>query len=250
MTLYNFIFSVIMTVGLFSVIRFMKHRSPNVVLKDVKLKAIASICFVAAISFVTVYSLSCLPMKSSGYVNDLRALILLSMGALLTFVGDILLDFKCIYLKDSDFFLKFGFISFIFAHLLYIISFVSLGNLYDNKITILILICVSIIIGFISVLLEKSMQVIYGKFKFIVAAYSGIIFLSLNVSILNIISNGVSLKNVLITMGVFSIILSDGVLNQTYFGEGKNTKGHIVANHTLYYLGQYMIALSAFLILK
>ena len=40
---------------------------------------------------------------------------------------------------------------------------------------------------------------------------------------------------------------SDLILGGTYFGQGHNRPGDVIANHTLYYAAQFLIAVSAVL---
>ena len=44
-------------------------------------------------------------------------------------------------------------------------------------------------------------------------------------------------------------MLSDLILNNTYFAKGYGTAPYIIANHALYYIAQFMIAVSLFFLL-
>ncbi len=248
--LFKGIFALFFTFGIFSVVRFIIHRTPKPTVKDVGMKAVASLPFVMASSTIVLYSLSKFTADNPACLNNGIAVFLLTVGMFFGFVGDVLLDLKCVYSKESDFFLKRGFASFILGHLFYTISLIYSGNLFEKKTVILILIGVSVIIAFITINIEKILRVEFGKYKPIAALYSGIIFLAVNVSILNITTNGFDVENILIYLGLLSILGSDAVLNGTYFGKNKNTKKDIVFNHILYYFGQYSIVLSAYFLIK
>ncbi|MCQ2479088.1 MAG: lysoplasmalogenase, partial [Clostridia bacterium] len=65
-------------------------------------------------------------------------------------------------------------------------------------------------------------------------------------SILTAIKTGGARSQVMMSTGATLFFLSDLVLSNTYFGTNKDTRPYIVSNHALYYLGQFMIAMSVF----
>lgn len=237
--------SILFILGFISVTVFLKNRTPQPTVKDAGRKAVASLFFVSisAVTLFYAFSADLCPEK-------MRGIFLITMGAFFGLVGDILLDLKCVYKEESNFFLMSGFSSFLLGHIAYTASLIFSGNLFSRKIMLLILVGISVIIGAISVNIESILKVKFGKYKPIVAVYSGIIFFAVNVSILNIFTNGFHAENILIYLGLLIILGSDAILNSTYFGEGKNRKIDIVLNHVLYYIGQYLIALSAYFIIK
>ena len=82
-----------------------------------------------------------------------------------------------------------------------------------------------------------------GKYRGIVLLYA--IFLTMT-TVTSILAAFVTHSKSMIIMSIGSVLflLSDVVLNFTYFGRGWNKPIHIFINHFLYYAGQYLIASS------
>ncbi len=169
--------------------------------------------------------------------------LLTACGLLLGLFGDIWLDLKYLYPKDSDFWTFLGFGVFMAGHIFYMAAVISVAP--DGA-------CVKAIpwaiaggvIALVVVLFgEKPMKLKYGKFKAISAVYAT----ELVFSAVFLFVSGIIGKNVGLTvMGVGEILffLSDLVLSGTYFGEGKDRPVDIVSNYLLYYIAQFMIASS------
>ncbi len=85
------------------------------------------------------------------------------------------------------------------------------------------------------------MHLQYGSLRGISTAYGALLFFMTVFTL----GNALLGRNVgLAVMGIGGLLFlrSDLILSGTYFGVGKDRPVHIVSNHLLYYLGQYMIA--------
>ncbi len=167
--------------------------------------------------------------------------VLILMGGVLGLIGDIVLDLKCIYLKDADKFLYAGFSFFLAGHVLYNIAIVMLNGLKWQQ--VIICIAISILIGAITVATSKTMKIDFGKFKLIVLAYSSLLVLTSATSILSAFLTG-EMSMIILAIGAVLFLLSDLVLSFTYFSKGWDKPVHIFVNHLLYYAAQFMIASS------
>lgn len=167
--------------------------------------------------------------------------VLIFMGGVLGLIGDIVLDLKCIYLKDADKYLYSGFSFFLAGHVLYNIAIVMQNQLKWQH--VLICIVISIVIGGLTVLTSKTMKIDFGKFKLIVLAYSSLLVLTSATSIFSAFLTG-DKSMIVLAIGAVLFLLSDLVLSFTYFSKGWDKPVHIFVNHLLYYAAQFMIASS------
>ena len=163
------------------------------------------------------------------------------MGGALGLAGDIALDLKCIYHKDANEYLKAGFVFFLIGHIFYIAAIV-----WHNQFKwwwIAICAAISIVVGVVTVMSANIMKVHYGKYRKIVLAYSVFLTMTTATSIFAAFVTD-SKAMVIFAVGAVLFLLSDVVLNFTYFSRGWDKPVHIFVNHMLYYAGQYLIASS------
>lgn len=223
-----------LVVGLITVIIFNCIRKPAVSLNMVILKGSASLCFIFTALFSFVANVDC-----PGYVGALTV-----VGACFGLIGDIVLDLKYVYKKDSDRYLKTGFSSFLIGHVFYTASIIyGYGfKLYPILFGVLCFIC-----GIIFALFaEKLLKLKYRKFKLITVLYTAVINTTFGLAFAYMVSEP-STHTIIFTVGMFLFFVSDGILSRTYFSineKDRNSRVAVVLNHTSYFIAQYLIATS------
>ena len=169
------------------------------------------------------------------------------VGEVFGLMGDIYLDQKWLYPQHNDQYLNMGFISFGIGHFFYVgAMYVHVGFVPKDMIVPVI---VAIIITAINLILEKPTKQKYGKFYPIVTAYCLVLGLTVGTSLwAAIVTKQVSY--IVFNIGALLFLLSDVILSPMYFAikQDRNTPFNFVINHTTYYVGQYLIALTPFLL--
>ncbi len=168
----------------------------------------------------------------------------LLLGLVLGLLGDIWLDLKWIYEKESKMFLWWGFSCFLAAHVFCIIAIISKSKMELSD--IFICVAISIAISVINLLIAKPMKLdMYGH-RIIVFLYVVALALSSSTAVFAMIRNGFTRPWVLLAVGLILFFLSDAILSQTYYGKDKDGNFYVFINHLLYYFGQFLIASSIF----
>ncbi len=170
--------------------------------------------------------------------------ILIICGLIFGMLGDIYLDQKWVYPDDKKQYLYAGFIAFGFGHLFYIPAMIKMAELELKY--LLIPLAVGIIVAIGNLLLEKPMKQNFGEYKVIVTIYGFMLSFMAATAVMCAILTGKTAFIVFAAGGVLFLI-SDLILSPMYFGEGKNTPMNFILNHVTYYAGQYLIALTAYL---
>lgn len=192
-------------------------------------KAVASLCFISTAFVATNANRDFLTFGS-----------LMSFGLVLALLGDVWLDLKWIYLQDKDAYLYSGFISFLLGHICFC---VAIYMNYDwTPLTLGISIAASIAISLGNLLMGKPMKLHFGKFKFILFLYTAFLAMTMVSAIIAAIKTGFQKVWVVMAVGGILFTLSDAILSGMFFGENKNTKLNIFANHFLYYAAQFAMA--------
>lgn len=192
-------------------------------------KAVASLCFISTAFAATNANRDFLTFGSW-----------MSFGLVLGMLGDVWLDLKWIYLQDKDSYLYSGFISFLLGHICFN---VALYMSYDwTPLTLGISIAAAIIISLGNLLMGKPLKMNYGKFKLILFLYTAVLAMTMVSSIIAAIATGFQKVWVVMAIGGILFTLSDAILSGMFFGENKNTKPNIFANHFLYYAAQFCMA--------
>ena len=232
---FTMLFYICLALGLISTVVFLCQRKPEVTIKVLLFKTVASVFFI-------------LTSFSAFYVNETcnKALALLFFaGAVCGLLGDIWLDAKYIFKSEERTLLYSGFISFLIGHLFFIAGmFITYG------VTKLSLICgvVGALIAPVScVLTEKVLKADFGKDKLISMVYTGVLMLTTGISLAIAIENNFDASSLVRFIGMVLFLGSDAVLAKVYFCEGQNTRVNVVINHALYYSAQFALATSLFL---
>ena len=233
----EYIFPIVIAVGVITTVSFLVLRVKKGGLPAMYCKAGASMCFIGTAFSALAFSFDSeemMPKKQFIYG------VIMILGFILSLLGDIWLDLKYCYDKDSDIFLYSGFISFMAGHVFFCSAIIYqyglkpwhfLGCVGISNIAAIIVICT-----------EKLMQLNYGKFKKIVQAYSVCVFMTASLSIFSMVVNDFSRNTILLSIGAVAFLLSDLVLTNIYFKKGGNNNLNVVVNHTLYYFGQFALA--------
>lgn len=173
---------------------------------------------------------------SAGVSGKLEVFVI--TGLVCGLLGDVWLDLKYVFPSHDVPFTYAGFISFGIGHILYVTGL--LLQYGTGKYLILSLVLAAAAAGLVSVL-EKPMQLVYGKMKPTVLAYGFLLFSTVFVSGGLLLSAG-DRTLLLFFAGSVLFAVSDLILSGTYFGKGKDTPPYIISNYLFYYGGQFLIA--------
>lgn len=226
-----------LVLGIIAVIIFCFNRKAVVPLNTVVLKGVASILLVFTALFAFIGNPDCPDYLGACTVA----------GACMGMIGDIVLDLKYTYSKDSDKFLRMGFISFLIGHIFYYISLIAAyGAEIENFLHSL---CAGVVVFVFVVFSEKIMKIKFGKFKWITAVYMGVVGLTVGLGFSYILSDR-NTHTIMFFVAMILFLLSDMLLSGLYFGTREKDKKNQVAitfNHIFYYSAQYLIAASLIL---
>lgn len=228
---------VFICLGAVSLTFFLLEKTRKYSVKAAMIKSVTSLFFIA-VAAVGLYK----------HENNSLCLFVL-LGLLVGLLGDIWLDFKYVYKDDSVPYTYAGFIMFLIGHIFYISGMFRNYYIGDNPLYIIIPLVFGVIMGILTVLLEKPMKLHYGKMKWISALYGVALFSTTAVALSLCILHGfqVVTLNMMLIGGVFFAI-SDLILSGTYFGEGKERPVDIISNGITYYAAQFLIAFAIFFI--
>lgn len=233
----EYIFPIVIAVGVITTVSFLILRVKKGGLPAMYCKAGASMCFIGTAFSALAFSFDSeemMPKKQFIYG------VIMILGFILSLLGDIWLDLKYCYDKDSDVFLYSGFISFMAGHV-----FFCSAIIYQYRLKPLHFVCcflISLALAVVIWFTEKFMKLQYGKFKKIVAVYSVFVFMTAALSVFSMVVNDFSRNTILLSIGAVAFLLSDLVLTNIYFKKDGNNNLNVVVNHTLYYFGQFALA--------
>jgi len=172
--------------------------------------------------------------------------VLVVLGLLCGMVGDIVLELKVIYKKDSDSYLPYGMIAFGLGHIFYFasITFFAKDAGVDTVLPMLIAFGAGVILTAVTLLVaSKVMKLNFGEFFPHTMFYT---FILTFVTVFALII-GFSIPLILImALGLFLILVSDLILSMQYFGGKEDSTILHILNHSIYYLGQIAIVVFIF----
>ncbi len=225
--------------GVIFTVLFLSKRKAEVPLKLVIVKGIASFGFIFTGLFSFLENDKCPPLVG----------VMVLIGAFFGLLGDVTLDLKYVYKNDADTYLRLGFSVFLIGHIFYSIAFASLyGIELKNVFLGFVGAAFNLFFVFVS---EKITNVLYGKYKGITTLYAIILGFSVGLGFSYIFTEGFMVQTIMYYVGMFLFFLSDGLLSVIYFStkeKERTNRGIIVLNHLVYYLAQYMIAVSVMFI--
>lgn len=233
----EYVFPAVIVIGVITTLAFLILRVKKGGLPAMYCKAGASMCFIGTAFSAWAFSLNgeqMMPRKEFIYG------VIMILGFIFSLLGDIWLDLKYCYDKDSDIFLYSGFISFMAGHVCFCSAIIGQYRLEVSHFAWCCVISMVLAVGVM--LTEKLMKLQYGKFRKIVAIYSFFVAMTVFTSVFSMIVNDFSRNTILLTVGATAFLLSDLVLTNIYFKKGGNNNLNVVVNHTLYYFGQFALA--------
>lgn len=184
---------------------------------------------------------------NSDYPDLWKYSLPLMMGGVFGLMGDIYLDQKWLYPEHNDQYLNMGFISFGIGHFFYMGAIYTQAHFTPKD--MLIPLVVGAIVTLSNLALEKPTKQKYGKFYAIVTLYCLILGTMVGTSLWAAIKTG-QVAYIVFNIGAVLFLISDIILSPMYFAikQDRNTPFNFVINHATYYIGQFMIAFSVFLL--
>lgn len=204
-------------------------------------KGLTSVAFI--ITALVAWQLSKRPTCSFG----IYILIALFFGLL----GDVFLDIKFITKEHEDVFTRLGFISFGAGHILFITGLFT-NYFYSgiHPLYIIIPAIIAVALAVFTLFMEKLMPIKYGSMKPFVPTYGFVLFFVTAIYFgFSIFYHWQYATLTIMSIAFVLFALSDLILNNTYFSQGFDKPIHIIINHVLYYIAQFMIAASLFFLM-
>lgn len=228
------LYVIALVLGIVATVAFLVKRVKEGGVKAAMLKAFASTLFIAT---------GVAAAASVTGAEKFSFSLFVIMGLVMGLMGDIWLDLKWVYPETNDTYTFAGFGSFMIGHFFYIAGlFIHYAD-FTKPLYIVIAAAIALVLGGGTVLLEKPMKMVFGKFKAITGVYGFVLgfmtFLSGALALMN--NFKVMTLNFMFVGGVL-FLLSDLILSGTYFGEGKRRPVDIITNHVSYYSAQFVIA--------
>ncbi len=228
------LYVIALVLGIVATVAFLVKRVKEGGVKAAMLKAFASTLFIAT---------GVAAAASVTGAEKFSFSLFVIMGLVMGLMGDIWLDLKWVYPETNDTYTFAGFGSFMIGHFFYIAGlFIHYAD-FTKPLFIVIAAAIALVLGGGTVLLEKPMKMVFGKFKAITGVYGFVLgfmtFLSGALALMN--NFKVMTLNFMFVGGVL-FLLSDLILSGTYFGEGKRRPVDIITNHVSYYVAQFVIA--------
>ena len=224
---------IIIALGLISLTLFCISKVKSYSYRTVIIKGITSLLFIA----LGISGLIIMEFRTLGYF--------IVAGLVCGACGDIFLDLKYVQ-RDKDYlWTMLGFIAFGIGHILYVTGmFVEFyhgqGILY-----IIIPLALGILMGPGTMLVGKLIKAHYGKFFVVAMIYAMTLFSTLFTSFFLWMMYAFAEETLLaIFIGAVLFVVSDLILNMTYFTEGHEKPVDIISNSVTYYIAQFLIALA------
>lgn len=226
----------IVSLIVFLIFRVLEKRKIAVILKGI-----------TSLLFITTALVAWLSSNNPNNLFGVFILIALSFGLL----GDVFLDIKFISEKYNDLFTILGFLAFGLGHISFITGlFLKFYDFSANPLYLIIPILFAIIGVGISLLLERLTAIRYKKMKPCAIIYGFILFFATAIYLSAAIQSGWQILTInMMAIGLILFMLSDLILNNTYFAPNCNTPIFIISNHVIYYLAQFTIAISLFFLI-
>ena len=167
--------------------------------------------------------------------------VLIIMGGALGLSGDVALDLKYVYLKDSHPHLIAGFLFFLVGHVFYNAAIILFASL--DWIKVLICVAISVVLSFITVQSGKLLKIEYGKYKLIALLYGLSLVMTTCTSVTAYVITQ-SKAMLIFAIGAVMFLISDLILSKIYFAKDSVKPVPVCLNHIFYYGGQIAIAAS------
>lgn len=222
---------ILTSLGILSVVFYLLEKCRRYSLKGVLIKCVASLLFIATAIAANA--------QNNGHILSNFVIAGLIVGLL----GDIFLDLKYVYPKDSKLYTYAGFIVFGIGHILFVTGLMLEFYSDGSMLYFLIPISGSILFVIINLLLEKPMKHSFKGYKFIVSIYAFLLAMNpLTSLLLCIYLNWSSTALIMFFIGGILFTISDLVLSGTYFGKDHEKPLDFILNYLTYYGAQFVIA--------
>ena len=213
-------------------VAFMRERMKGYSKKDVTLKVLASLWFLAI-------------MLMALGMNPSVMGILLLIGGISGALGDLFLGLSHIDKEKKREFMLLGFMGFGMGHVFYCAGIVSGFSLKSSLIYLLVPLLIGVLASSFIGIFGRKMGLHFGRFLPVVVIYVFLLTFSVALSLsLNIMTAWENAQLKIFTVGILLFIVSDSILSKMYFGKQKHPSLNVVTNHVTYYLAQWFIALS------
>ena len=173
---------------------------------------------------------------------------LLLLGSFFGVQGDVWLSFKYLYKAQAWLYTFVGIGMFAAGHIFYIAALLISFGKEVGGVTIGIPVAMGVLIGIATGMLEKKVKLEFGRFKYTVMAYAGLLSMTMFLSGAFAVSfhwQNPVLDVMFVAMVLFAV--SDVILSRTYFSKRERTPALLLANYITYYGAQYVLAFSILL---
>lgn len=243
--------------GVAATVSFIIKRKAVVTVDVVLRKALASILFIITAvcalipSFAPILKLEQFDLLSSKALPvalnaAFASVLFVIVGLCFGMLGDIWLDLKYAHKEGEKRYLNAGFLSFLIGHLFYsLFMFIY----YKPKFGWIAFLSGAVVVACFTAFTEDILKVKYGESKKITVTYMAVLGGTLSLAGDCMIESGFTYMSIIFFAGMVFFIASDALLAGIYFGndeKARTSRLSIVLNHTLYYIGQYLIAASLF----
>ncbi len=212
-----------------------------------KQRSVLGVCIKSLTSIFFLLTAVTATFCNSDYPDLWKYSLPIVMGGVFGLMGDIYLDQKWLYPQHNDQYLNMGFISFGIGHFFYMGAMYTQAKFSFKD--MLVPVVIGVIVTVVNLALEKPTKQKYGKFFAIVTVYCLILGTMLGTAFWAYIKTR-QIAYLVFTIGAALFLLSDVILSPMYFAikQDRNTPVNFVLNHATYYIGQFMIAFSVFLL--
>ena len=219
--------------GVIGLVFYLLEKCRRYSLRGVLIKSVVSLLFLA----VAIVASS---QKQNHILNGF-----IVFGLALGLLGDIWLDLKYVYPKDSKAYTYSGFIVFGVGHILFVTGMMMEFYEGGNMLYFLIPTGAAVLFAVANFILAKPLKLDFGNYKWIVAIYAFLLAMNPATALLVSIHTGwQSVTTIMLLCGGILFAISDLVLSGTYFGEGKERPIDFILNYLTYYSAQFTIAFS------
>ena len=239
---------VILALGMLSMTAFLIVRVKKCGVESTLLKTLTSAFFIltAVVAFIS----------NRGVTPIFAGFII--FGLVMGLIGDIVLDLKVNYPKDSDKYLYAGMSAFAVGHVSFMVAIYM--SFSWTLVTLLVPMAIAVVLACGAVFSGPLTGLKYGKFTVPSLIYAFLLSFMMFASGAAAIVTGFSTLWVIMFVGAVMFLISDLILSQSYFTvkEEKDSDGKllsvtypkattpilVITNHITYYAAQFLIALS------